>query len=538
MLATDGELPAGPAWAFEFVWDGLRAVAYLSRDRCRLLSGGSDRSITAGYPELAALSSIAQERGDLVLDGTIVVHDLMGRPSRAPLRQRMSTPRPSQRLQRDVPVLFYLGDVLFADGRSTLSLPYQRRRELLAELDLSGLPARLPPYFLDTDGPTVLGIAQQHGLAGVLAKRLDSRYQPGRRSRAWVQTLHRQVQRVVIGGWQPSGRGGDPFGSLLLGVPEPTGLRYVGRVSAGLDQRARRELSGRLDELASTQCPFREPPPERHTRAVRWVQPGLVGEVEFRQWEADGRLRAPTWLGLRRDAHPASVRGPLMVPGEHRVADDPDGKLASLDEAVRVAQSEVRALRAQISPHFVYNVLTTIAAFVRTDPPRARELLAEFAEYTRYSFRAGNRPTTVGAELTNTERYLALERARFGERLRVVRHVARECHDVRLPFLTLQPLVESAVRNGIEGTPRGGTVRISAAFDGQDCVLSVSERDTDVTDPAAGLPWLSGLDADSEWLAGPIADVRERLDDGELPGTLEVHADPEFGSTVTIRVSR
>jgi ATP-dependent DNA ligase len=546
MLATDGAMPAGSAWAFEFFWDGLRAVAYLRPGRAQLVSG-SERTITRGYPELAALSALADSYGPLVLDGKIVAMDQFGRPSVLPLRQRMNSPRPSAPLLRRAPVVFYPADLLYAHGQSTMELPYQQRRELLGELDLTGLPAALPPYFLDTDGQTVLHAAERHGLAGVVAKRLDSRYQSGRRSRAWVETLPRHTQRVVIGGWQSGGRAGSErhgperngaeapepdggrVGALLVGVPGSAGLRYVGRITVGLDGRARRELAGRLDELDRSDCPFTEPPED--VRGARWLSPKLVGEISYRRWETDGQLRHASWVGLCPGAHPASVRGPVVLTTAPEalppapLADRPPtpvAELTALDEAVRLAQTEVRALRAQISPHFVYNALTTIASYVRTDPSRARELLLEFAEYTRYSFRAGGEATTLGDELANAERYLALERARFGDRLRVKREVAAELRDVALPFLTVQSLVENAVRHGIEGTPKGGTVTITAVPVGGECVLTVAD---------------DGLGMDPSRLTDAVADVRERLRAAPGPAAaLEVDTAPESGTTITLRV--
>jgi hypothetical protein len=580
MLATEGAMPGGSAWAFEFVWDGLRAVAYLRPGRTRLLSG-TDRPITSSYPELAALSALADVHGPLALDGKIVAFDQLGRPNVMPLRQRMSNSRPSTALVRRTPVTFYLLDVLHLHGRSTLELPYRQRRELLAELDLTGLPTALPPFFLDTDGQTVLHAAERHGLAGVVAKRLDSRYQPGRRSRAWVETLPRHTQQVVVGGWQPGGRssngaagppangsspngatgpasngatgpspggatgpasngtaGPERVGALLVGVPGPAGLRYVGRINLGLDGAARRELAGRLDALAQPGCPFAEPRPA-DLRGARWLAPKLVGEISYRRWEMDGRLRNASWLGLCADVHPASVRGPVVLTsapdaglpvgpaGSVSVGlvlppPAPAAELSALDEAVRLAQAEVRALRAQISPHFVYNALTTIASYVRTDPNRARELLLEFAEYTRYSFRAAAESTTLGDELANADRYLALESARFGDRLQVERDVADELLGVALPFLTVQPLVENAVRHGIEGTPRGGTVTITAARVGADCVLTVAD---------------DGLGMDPARLTDAVTDVRQRLRAAPGPAAaLEVATAPDTGTTITLRL--
>ena len=403
MLAADGAAPTGPAWGFEFDWDGLRAIAYLGCRRLRLLSGASERLITRGYPELAELADSGRE---YVLDGKLVAMDDMGRPSAVALRRRTSTSRPSPALLRDVPVRYWVSDLLQLDGRSTLALPYRRRRELLAEIDLTGQPVELSPCFPDTDGPAMLEIARRHGLAGVVAKRLDSPYQPGRRSRSWVHTSCRQPARPTTEGRRP---GGEP-------IP------------------------------------------------------------------AEGRGR---------------------------------------DNALELARAEIRALRAQISPHFVYNALTTISTYVRTDPPRARDLLGAFAEYTRYSFRPSTTSTCLGAELDNVEHYLTLEQARFGDRLRVVCRVDDGLRTVTLPFLTLQPLVEHAVRYGIEAAPHGGTLSVTAAGESGDCVITVAQ------DGGRG----------HERLDEVTTDIRARLLAAGHRHPPRVRAEAD-GSSVSIRLAR
>jgi len=159
-------------------------------------------------------------------------------------------------------------------------------------------------------------------------------------------------------------------------------------------------------------------------------------------------------------------------------------ELAELDESrTRLAHAEVRALRAQISPHFIYNALTTISSFVRSDPEEARELLTEFADFTRYSFRTAGEFTTLAEELNNIDRYLVIEKARFGDRLNVKLQIAPEVLPVVLPFLALQPLVENAVRHGLAGKPTGGTVSVIAEDAGAECVISV-EDDGVGMDPA------------------------------------------------------
>jgi two-component system LytT family sensor kinase len=150
-------------------------------------------------------------------------------------------------------------------------------------------------------------------------------------------------------------------------------------------------------------------------------------------------------------------------------------ELAELDASrARLDRAEVLALRAQISPHFIYNALNTIASFVRTDPDRARELILEFADFTRYSFRAAGQYTTLAEELRNIDRYLNLERARFGAALRVKLQVAPEVLNVVVPFLALQPLVENAVRHGFAGQG-GGEIELIARDEGADCVITIED---------------------------------------------------------------
>ncbi|MEU4343687.1 histidine kinase [Nocardia sp. NPDC023852] len=219
-------------------------------------------------------------------------------------------------------------------------------------------------------------------------------------------------------------------------------------------------------------------------------------------------------------------------------------ELAELDASrARLDRAEVRALRAQISPHFIYNALNTIASFVRTDPARARELILEFADFTRYSFRAAGEFTVLADELRNIERYLALERARFGDALQVRLRIAPEVLGVVLPFLALQPLVENAVRHGLAGTTQGGgTVSIVAADAGTDCVISV-EDDGVGMDP--DLLRSGALDAETE-AAGSgesahvgLANVDDRLRAafGDDYG-LVVETAPGAGTKVSLRVPK
>ncbi|MGN6331957.1 MAG: histidine kinase [Motilibacteraceae bacterium] len=210
--------------------------------------------------------------------------------------------------------------------------------------------------------------------------------------------------------------------------------------------------------------------------------------------------------------------------------------LAELDASrTRLMEAEVRALRAQISPHFIYNSLTAIASFVRTDPERARELLLEFADFTRYSFRRHGDFTTLAEELRSIDRYLLLEKARFGDRLQVSLQVAPEVLPVAVPFLCLQPLVENAVRHGLEGKPGTGHVTIVAEDGGQVAEISV-EDDGVGSDPEQVRRTLAGEpDGDSVGLGN--VDARLRQVYGDEFG-LVVETAPGAGTKVSLRVPK
>lgn len=470
MMARRGPVPQNPGWAFEFAWDGVRSLASVESDGVRLV-GGDGRLLSTSYPELDTLSGLAGGRR-LLLDGKIVALDAYGRPSFARLQQRMNLQRPSATALRRCPVAYYVFDVLQLDDHPVLELPHRRRRELLEELDLAGGPVAVPPCFSQADGQVVLDAAAEHGLSGVVAKHADSSYQPGRRSQSWVATVLRHTQEVVVGGWLPA-RTGPPGwpGSLLVGVPTERGLRYAGQVGTGFTDAGRRELAERLAGVARCASPFVDDVPKVVARGAQWVAPELLGEVSYRHWTARGRLGYPAWLGLRRGKHPAAVHGPVFVPaGPPRTGADE----RECDETVRQSRTATDALRAQVSPHFLYNALTTIAALVRTDPARARELLAEFAGFTRYTFRS-TELSTLGDELENVERYLALEHARLDERLQVTWHAEAAVLPVALPLSAVQQVVSNAVGNGIEEEPDGGTVAISAVEAGSDCLITVTD---------------------------------------------------------------
>ena len=307
MLATAApKPPRGPGWAFEFKWDGVRAVVAAAGGEVTLTSRlGND--VTAGYPELAGIGALTGGR-PVLLDGEIVALDTAGRPNFGLLQDRMHVRHPPPELRDRIPASFYAFDLLHLDGISLLAAPYDERRARRAELEPAGR-VFVPPSFVDVDGEQLLGVARAHGLEGVVAKRRAARYEPGRRSPAWVKTALVRTHEVLVGGFTAGeGRRTGTFGSLLLGAHDADGrLRYLGHVGTGFRDAVLDELMARLRPLVTRASPFDEPVPREHARHARWVEPVLVGEVEYRLMTRDGRLRHASWRGLRPDRAPDEV---------------------------------------------------------------------------------------------------------------------------------------------------------------------------------------------------------------------------------------
>lgn len=307
MLATAGRPPSGPGWAFEWKWDGVRAVVSASSAGVQAWSRNL-RPILGPYPELHQLAELVDR--PVLVDGELVTVDEAGRPDFGLLQSRMHVQQPTAQLLAERPVYFYVFDLLRDDNTDLTGLPYLERRERLARLALTRQPwLHTPPHYTDMTGDELLTIATEHGLEGIVAKHLRSRYLPSKRSRDWIKTPLRQTQEVVIGGWVPGqGRRSGTLGSLLLGVHDASGaLRYSGHVGTGFTDTALAELQHQLEPIATTVAPFADPVPREYARRAHWVQPVLVGEVEHRQWTTDGRLRHPSWRGLRPDRSPDEV---------------------------------------------------------------------------------------------------------------------------------------------------------------------------------------------------------------------------------------
>jgi bifunctional non-homologous end joining protein LigD len=214
------------------------------------------------------------------------------------------------RLAERIPVTYVVFDVLRLQGESVVRLPYRSRRELLEQLDITRGAAQTVPAFYgtDTSAADVWRASIDQGMEGVVAKIADSPYEPGRRSPYWRKVKHFRDQEVVIGGWRPGGgRRSGRIGSLMMGIPGPLGLRYVGQVGTGFSE-AQLDALGRLfAALERASSPFVGSLPNAVSGDARWLQPSVVGEVAFGEWTADGLLRHPSWRGLRPDKSAADV---------------------------------------------------------------------------------------------------------------------------------------------------------------------------------------------------------------------------------------
>ncbi len=296
MLATHGSVAACKAgqWAFEGKWDGYRLLIEADHGALRVRSRRG-REVTKEYPELASLAADLADH-HVVLDGEAVVVNDAGVPSFHAMQDR----------GRGTPVEFWAYDLLYLDGRSLLRARYVDRRKLLETL-ASGRHL-VVPELLPGDGKQALEHSKKHGWEGVVAKKRDSTYQPGRRSASWIKDKHWNTQEVVIGGWK-AGEGGrtSGIGALLMGIPEDGRLHFAGRVGTGFTDRELAKLKKTLTPLRTDESPFNAPLPAREARGVTFVEPVLVGEVRYSEWTPDNRLRQSSWRGLRPDKKPSEV---------------------------------------------------------------------------------------------------------------------------------------------------------------------------------------------------------------------------------------
>jgi bifunctional non-homologous end joining protein LigD len=296
MLATEGSIGklTSAQWAFEGKWDGYRVLVDANHGRLNLRSRRG-RDVTDEYPQFAALAADLADH-QVILDGEAVALDEHGVPSFSEMQNRARSTR----------VEFWAFDILYLDGRSLLKAKYSDRRRLLEALASGG--GLIVPDLLPGDGPEALEYAREQRWEGVVAKKKDATYQPGRRSASWIKDKIWNTQEVVIGGWR-KGEGGrsSGIGALMLGIPAEGGLQFVGRVGTGFTEKELTKLKSVLKPLETDESPFNTRLSKIDARGVTFVRPELVGEVRYSERTSDDRLRQPSWRGLRPDKEPAEV---------------------------------------------------------------------------------------------------------------------------------------------------------------------------------------------------------------------------------------
>jgi len=302
MLATAvTELPSGEGWAFEFKWDGVRALLDVSEQGVTIRSRAGNE-VTAAYPELATL---AGKVGDALLDGEIVAF-VDGQPSFERLQTRMHvrSAAEARRLAADTPVTFMAFDLLRRYGVDLSGRPYAERRATLERWGAERPDWTISPMF--DDGAATTAAAREHGLEGVVAKRLGAPYRAGARSPDWRKLRFVRAGDFVVVGWEASGDRPGELSSLVLGYHPAGGMMtYAGKVGSGYTGESLADLATRLAPLRSEKSPFADAP---RMNGATWVKPRLVAQIAFAEWTAGDKLRQPVFLGLRRDKSPRECR--------------------------------------------------------------------------------------------------------------------------------------------------------------------------------------------------------------------------------------
>jgi bifunctional non-homologous end joining protein LigD len=308
MLATledEKRMPRGEGWEFEIKWDGYRIIATLAGGAARLHTR-KDQDYTERFDNVARELVKALKTPDCVVDGEVCALDEEGRPSFSAMQQA----------KQGTPIVYYIFDVLEVEGEPVIDLPLSERRTRLRKL-LDGRNRTVQFSESFDDGPALMRAAKERRLEGIMGKRLDSRYLPGKRSRDWLKFKAHGEQEFVIAGYtRGKGRREWSFGSLVLGVYGQEGLEWAGNVGTGFDDEEIERLLKKLRPLERKTSPFAQTPKMPRVRKddVVWVEPKLVADVSFVEWTHDGRLRAPVYEGLREDKDPQEVRREL--PGE------------------------------------------------------------------------------------------------------------------------------------------------------------------------------------------------------------------------------
>ncbi len=405
MLATLMERPfSDPNWLFEIKWDGVRALAWIA-DGAMTLRSRAGGDITKQYPELASLPEVFCAR-QAILDGEIVALDAGGHSDFERLQQRMHVRAPAAHLVSQIPVVYFLFDLLYCDGYDLREAPLLERKQLLQRLLFPSERFRYSDHQLE-QGKELFELAKSSGLEGIVAKRADSAYVAGR-SAHWAKLKATRTLDAVVGGWTAPRGAGAPFGALLLGLYQNGKLRFIGHVGSGFDTKTQKEIESELRKQAVSACPF-EPVPETNEKPS-WTAPALVARVRFSGWTQEHSLRHPVFLALRADARPKDCLW------ESEVAATATPDLVRVPEVV----GKVLTTKAQIEAELLKGRLENVA--IELDGKRLR-----FSNLNKVYF----------PESGYTKRNLLAYYYRMA--------------DYVLPFLQDRPLVLRRYPDGIQG---------------------------------------------------------------------------------------
>jgi bifunctional non-homologous end joining protein LigD len=445
MLASIGSgLPAGGSWVFEPKYDGIRILAFAGGNRARLVSrNGLDK--TRQFPEVAeALVALSKrKKRQFVVDGEIVVMrgDTPARFQELQARMHLNDQAGIESHRLDTPAALIVFDLLLDGKTSLVTEPWRvRRKHLAALLQPPGRSNALRLSDVDEDGNSMLANARRKGWEGIIAKRADSPYEPGRRSRAWIKLKIEKRQEFVVGGWTEPRKSREHIGAILLGYYGNDGqLVYAGHTGTGFGAASLRDMFARLRRLERRESPFSTTP--RTNEQAHWTRPAVVVEIKFNEWTADGKLRQPVFVGVRDDKSPRDVvREPSSVDG---------GDSSPSSDRVRARPERRVAASTRTSPRPRPSTTYTSSRSVLT----AREAgnVAAQLEKLERAAEDGVLDLPKGAgelEVSNLGKvFFPSTRHTKGDVMRFYAHIA----PVLLPAVADRPLVMKRFPNGVGG---------------------------------------------------------------------------------------
>jgi len=471
-LAMLGDHPfSGPEWLFEIKWDGVRTLAQVKNGKTWLWSR-SNREMTNEYPEVSDLAGHVRLR-EAWLDGEIVVLDDAGKSDFQRLQSRFSVQRPSAQLLQSAPAVFYVFDILYADGYDLRKVPLLERKEFLRRVLREDARIRYSDHVLEK-GEELYELAVAQQLEGLIAKRIDSAYPEGRSS-AWVKIKLVKDIDAVVGGWTSPRGAREHFGALLAGLYDDGKLEFIGGVGTGFSAETQRTIWSKLQKLKTSECPFGEKPPTREQ--AFWVTPELVARVKFSEWTQDRHLRAPRFLGLEDGRDPkactfaAEADPPSYTPEtETKSKTQVDAERQAAMKRTKKANAKVKA-RAELKPS------ARPCPGASLEPELASD--SEIAEELAHGSAANVTALMDGRRLRLTNLNKIYFPADGYAKRDVLAHYFRVAPLI-LPFLKGRPLVLRRYPNGID---EKAFFQKDAAKDTPDWVKTATIRSEDKNKP-------------------------------------------------------